>query len=131
VTAEGRRRVLAVLANLASERYPGLRWEPVGQDAEQRGAALDLPEPPSGPGPDNTADRRPARLRRRRWNAADRARAFLANDGLCGLCGEPIIDLDDLELDHILPLVHGGADHPSNLQPAHSLCNRWKGRSLA
>jgi hypothetical protein len=38
VTAEGRRRVLAVLANLASERYPGLRWEPVERDRPKRSA---------------------------------------------------------------------------------------------
>lgn len=52
---------------------------------------------------------------------------------VCGECGEPI----DLGLsgyhqygptvDHIVPVTHGGTDHPTNLQPAHRACNLRKG----
>ena len=44
-----------------------------------------------------------------------------------GLCGERLEPEDDLHLDHIVPVSHGGSDDPGNLQAAHARCNLSKG----
>jgi len=43
--------------------------------------------------------------------------------GKCDLCG----DLGADTIDHVVPVAWGGADHPSNLVPAHRSCNSRKG----
>lgn len=43
--------------------------------------------------------------------------------GKCGLCGKEGADT----IDHVVPVAWGGADHPSNLVPAHRGCNSRKG----
>jgi 5-methylcytosine-specific restriction endonuclease McrA len=48
------------------------------------------------------------------------------HDGTCGICGEDV-DPFCFEVDHIRPLVRGGAHSYANTQPAHPLCNRSKG----
>lgn len=54
--------------------------------------------------------------------------AVIARVGLyCGLCGEPVADRGDVDIDHIPPRALGGDDDLSNLQVAHSRCNRSKG----
>lgn len=61
--------------------------------------------------------RLPVRLRQR----------IIERDGLtCGLCGGSV-ERDDVHIDHILPVAHGGTDDPANLQVAHSSCNMAKG----
>ncbi|MFI7607656.1 HNH endonuclease [Micromonospora sp. NPDC049366] len=51
----------------------------------------------------------------------------------CHLCGEPIdydlphTDPMSFELDHVVPLARGGADHISNAAASHKACNRTKG----
>ena len=63
----------------------------------------------------------------------DRHRAIIRRDRpACGICGEPIdYDLPHLHprsfvVDHIVPLITGGADDLSNKQAAHRDCNRAK-----
>lgn len=52
---------------------------------------------------------------------------------ICGICGLSInLSLHypnpwSLTIDHIMPIVKGGATNESNLQPAHFRCNRKKG----
>ncbi len=41
----------------------------------------------------------------------------------CHICGLPGSDT----VDHVIPLVLGGADYPNNLLPAHRSCNSRKG----
>lgn len=41
----------------------------------------------------------------------------------CWLCGKSGADT----IDHIVPVLWGGADHPANLKPAHRSCNSSKG----
>ena len=54
-------------------------------------------------------------------------RFVISRDGyVCGICGDDVAP-DDVEIDHIVPVVHGGRDDTSNLQVTHSLCNRKKG----
>lgn len=51
-------------------------------------------------------------------------------DGICGVCGE---DVDPLhfDVDHVVPLAHGGEHSYANTQPAHPSCNRSKGDRVA
>lgn len=67
----------------------------------------------------------------RRRNLPRRLReAVIARDGyVCGLCGDDVAS-DDVHIDHILPVAHGGGDQLDNLQVAHSLCNIRKGASI-
>ena len=50
----------------------------------------------------------------------------------CGICGEPIdyslpyLDPMSYVVDHIVPVVKGGADELSNKQAAHRSCNSTK-----
>ena len=50
-------------------------------------------------------------------------------DGTCALCGHRI-KYDDMTLDHIVPLVMGGADNINNLQCTCNTCNMFKGSIL-
>jgi hypothetical protein len=65
-------------------------------------------------------------FRRRRLSRWDRLRAFIfSRDGnVCQYCGssEP-----PLHCDHVVPVVLGGSDDPSNLTTACKLCNLSKG----
>lgn len=45
----------------------------------------------------------------------------------CYLCGRPV-DEADVQLDHVMPVFHGGKSVAGNLRWAHSLCNMAKGR---
>lgn len=59
-----------------------------------------------------------------------RNRFWEDQEGLCPLCGRPILDpLDKTEsnIDHKTPKSHGGSDMRSNLQLTHSKCNNAKG----
>lgn len=54
----------------------------------------------------------------------------ITRDGLvCGICGDPV-PLDDVHIDHIVPVKHGGTDVLGNLQVAHSQCNMRKGARI-
>lgn len=74
--------------------------------------------------------RRAALERRRRGGGRatddERVALFIAQLGLCGICRRQL-DPDDIEVDHIVPLVKGGTSHRSNRQAAHPRCNRQKG----
>jgi hypothetical protein len=55
----------------------------------------------------------------------------------CGICGDPIdyslphLHPESFVIDEIVPIAKGGrADDPSNVQPAHRICNRLKSDSL-
>ncbi|MFI7429803.1 HNH endonuclease [Micromonospora sp. NPDC049836] len=71
---------------------------------------------------------------RRNITISRRLRATIARGRPpCHLCGEPInydlphTDPMSFELDHIVPLARGGADHISNAAASHRACNRTKG----
>lgn len=48
---------------------------------------------------------------------------IIARDGMCLACGS----IDDLQVDHIKPVVFGGTNEESNLQTLCGACNRAKG----
>jgi hypothetical protein len=82
-----------------------------------------------------TERRRRARLVGEPYTEADALAAYGVE---CHLCGEPIDLLAPrrigrpgwergLHLDHVLPIVAGGADSLENVRPAHGRCNVVKG----
>lgn len=57
--------------------------------------------------------------------------ALAHRDGFtCSLCGEPMPDVSDIEVDHVIPVSKGGSDDPENLKLAHSRCNLKKGNRV-
>lgn len=56
-----------------------------------------------------------------------------AQDGLCAICGKPILDVTDPDLearpsvDHVIPRQMGGADRLGNMLLTHRGCNTEKG----
>lgn len=44
----------------------------------------------------------------------------------CYLCGQPIVDGQHWNLDHVRPASRGGATAPENLRPVHYDCNQAK-----
>src|SRR5579872_1165726 len=74
-------------------------------------------------------------MTRQAKTAAERARnyrirqrmAIAERDGLvCRICGCPILEGEDVEVDHRTPRAAGGPDHDENKQLAHKWCNRAK-----
>ena len=60
----------------------------------------------------------------RRWAR----NALIKRDGMiCQLCHEPIERLDDVTIDHIIPVSKGGLDRLDNYRLAHEGCNRERG----
>lgn len=64
-----------------------------------------------------------------------RNQAMLKASDVCWLCGHPGSD----SIDHKVPIVRGGTEHPSNLAPAHHThpcptcgikCNRVKSDNM-
>jgi 5-methylcytosine-specific restriction endonuclease McrA len=64
-------------------------------------------------------------LPRPRALGALRARV-IARGLVCGICGGAV-PVGDVHIDHIQALANGGPHEESNLQVAHSLCNKRKG----
>ena len=50
---------------------------------------------------------------------------YVKQEGKCACCGVVLYGV--FEVDHIIPLIRGGSNHPSNLQLLTPLCNRSKG----
>ena len=66
-----------------------------------------------------------------RWRPSDelKHRLFKEQDGLCGLCGEPMPcsawdDPNILQVEHLTPVVRGGTNDRENLVLAHRTCNQ-------
>lgn len=45
----------------------------------------------------------------------------------CGICGQTLLNIDDCEVDHIVPYSKGGRTILENAQLVHSYCNKSKG----
>jgi 5-methylcytosine-specific restriction endonuclease McrA len=86
-------------------------------------------------------------LRRRRRThgrvpLSQRVRATIVarDDWRCYLCDQPIPHWErdcplrgcpwDAQIDHVMPVAHGGTNRPSNLRAAHAYCNQRKGARL-
>lgn len=53
-------------------------------------------------------------------------RVFSRDGGLCHLCGKPVSS-GERSLDHLIPVVRGGASAEWNLATAHLRCNQRRG----
>jgi hypothetical protein len=68
---------------------------------------------------------------------ANIALLYERDEGVCGLCDEPVDravewpDPASLSLDHVVPLALGGRHATENLQIAHLVCNLRKGHRVA
>lgn len=51
-------------------------------------------------------------------------------DPTCKLCNQQIIDIDDAEVDHIIPFSEGGKTLIENAQLTHRYCNRKKNNKM-
>jgi hypothetical protein len=71
-------------------------------------------------------------MARRAIPAAIDRRAREAAKQRCGYCLSPQhLELAPLEIEHIIPLAHGGTDDETNLWLACPLCNAHKGEKTA
>lgn len=110
------------IAEAVAQPKPPPRWLPMGVGARPLGYISSRAwyewHWQRGIDPDTKRTSLPAAVRQ----------AVIDRDGMtCGLCLEPVDDVADIHIDHIKPVIHGGSDHLSNLQVAHSWCNLSKG----
>lgn len=49
-------------------------------------------------------------------------------NGVCHICGQPILAVADLVFDHVISMCNGGGHVRDNVRPAHYVCNRSKNR---
>lgn len=68
---------------------------------------------------------------RRPFTKAERAAVIAKADGVCGICGCPLMEPGKFVVDHITPLGAGGCNELSNLQAAHRRCNGMKSKRAA
>ncbi len=59
----------------------------------------------------------------------DRGKIYIREKGICGICGL-FVPLDEMTLDHIIPLIKGGEHSIKNVQIAHLICNSAKGDKI-
>lgn len=62
---------------------------------------------------------------KREWKTLMRQRIY-SKTCYCYLCGKPI-KLNELSLDHSVPISRGGLNEPSNWKATHKVCNSTKG----
>ena len=66
------------------------------------------------------------------WEVVNLQKLVEESNSICNICSEPI-DMEarnpnplDLNIDHIVPLVKGGAHKTDNIQAVHKKCNSNK-----
>jgi len=55
----------------------------------------------------------------------DRTKVYNKYSGHCAYCGKEI-EIEDMQVDHIVPKINNGTDDISNLNPSCRLCNHYK-----
>jgi 5-methylcytosine-specific restriction endonuclease McrA len=75
------------------------------------------------------SDRRRARRIKLVIEDIDRMTLWASHGGVCGLC-RGLVTLEEMTIDHVVPLAKGGLHSYANTQPAHSDCNQDKGDDL-
>lgn len=64
-------------------------------------------------------------MKRRKLNKMERQRIYAKTGGHCAYCG-CAITLQQMQVDHIVPLYNGGTDNAANYLPACRSCNHYK-----
>ncbi|MBP0441362.1 HNH endonuclease [Tianweitania sediminis] len=64
--------------------------------------------------------------RRKSFSNKDRARIFVAHDGICHLCGGHIQIGQAWDLEHVIAWELSRDDSDKNLRPAHRKCHKIK-----
>jgi 5-methylcytosine-specific restriction endonuclease McrA len=54
---------------------------------------------------------------------------FERDKGICGICGE-LVERDNFQVDHVIPISRGGASMYDNVQVTHRICNQRKGARI-
>jgi hypothetical protein len=62
---------------------------------------------------------------RKRLSKNERRRVYEKTGGRCAYCG-CALQIEEMAVDHVIPLADGGADAESNLLPACRSCNHRK-----
>jgi hypothetical protein len=52
-----------------------------------------------------------------------RRKIWLRDQGVCGVCKQPVAFDSDMHVDHIVQICMGGGNEESNLRASHALCN--------
>ena len=78
---------------------------------------------------DDTVGRGKIKAGRKKYSKEERRMVYNRAGGCCKLCGQRLL-LEDMTLDHIVPLSMGGRDELGNLQAAHRECNQFKSNIL-
>lgn len=60
-----------------------------------------------------------------------RKQLIAKNGAVCAICGQPIANMKDCTIDHIIPLSRGGLTTLENCQLAHRQCNIAKGNECS
>ena len=66
---------------------------------------------------------------RRLFSEDERKMLYESSDKKCAICGNLILNIDDCEIDHIIPFAKVGKTELSNAQIVHRICNREKSDS--
>ena len=66
---------------------------------------------------------------RRLFSEDERKMLYESSDKKCAICGNLILNIDDCEIDHIIPFAKGGKTELSNAEIVHRICNREKSDS--
>ena len=69
------------------------------------------------------------KIKRKKYSDEERKIIYDKSNGRCELCGQRLF-LDNMTLDHIIPLSMGGKDDMENLQASCYACNQFKSNSL-
>ena len=56
--------------------------------------------------------------------------AWMTNEHVCWMCGSPVWEGHNLNMDHVVPVARGGIHCADNLRPACASCNRRKNAKL-
>ena len=70
-----------------------------------------------------------AKKKRKTYSKEERKIIYNRSGGRCELCGQRLL-LENMTLDHVIPLSMGGEDSMENLQAACYACNQFKSNIL-
>ena len=64
-----------------------------------------------------------------KFSAEKRMRIYIRDGGLCRY-GDGFVQLDEMDIDHVVPRAYGGTHDDSNLACSHKSCNRRAGQRM-